>query len=300
MSIHAPGLGNFMNLRRALRVASFLRGCISNAHGLSFALAMSLATIAPTNGANAGTIGADNRKSIEKYAEIHKADVEKLRKQFGATGRIMCPFGEASAFLVHKANIVLTARHNLFPEKEMKSYSGKPSIFRCGFELTDGKTSTWYEVDVNSFVYPEEKQRAIVDRFDWVVMRLTAPIAGVTPYRIRVSKALKGDAVIVSTIRQEGFRDDSWNARILGDCTIRNVVNIDDVAGSGLFTDCSANFGASGGALLRQTAQGLEAVGIMSSTSRKDCKKYRRKSCSSYAVGLSSDVAKAIRKLAAQ
>lgn len=130
-------------------------------------------------------------------------------------------------------------------------------------------------------------------------MRLTAPVDSVTPYRIPASQTLDGDAVVMSTIRQEDFPEDSWNARILGDCKIRNVIAVDGIVGSGLSTDCSATVGASGGALLRQTEQGLEAVGIMSSATEHNCRKYKLKSCSSYAVGICGEVAKAIRKLAA-
>lgn len=125
----------------------FISYAASRAHPLKarellFSLLTLAAIFIPLETVVAAVVGADNRRSIEKYAQIHGADVEELRKLYGATGRIMCPFGEARAFLVHKANFVVTARHNLFAEKEMKGYSAKPSILRCGFEVTNGKTST--------------------------------------------------------------------------------------------------------------------------------------------------------------
>lgn len=281
-------------------IGFFASMSLTVARVLIFVLAIFSAVAMPFESVMAGVIGKENRQSIEKYAQASKVDIQEIRGRYGATGRIMCPFREASAFIIYKPNIVATARHNLFPEKEMNSYAGKSDILRCSFELTDGETSTWYKVDVNSFVYPEENQRSVADRFDWVVMRLTAPISGVTPYRLPTNPALKGDSVTTSTIRQDGFREDGWNARILGDCKIRNVVAIDKIAGSGIFTDCSSAPGASGGALLKQTEYGLEAVGIMSSTTLTNCKKYKMKSCSSYAVGISNEVVQAIKELADQ
>lgn len=289
-----------MAFHRANSIGLFSQPLALKASGLSFALAMLFFLAVPLHSAKADVIGTENREPMENYARTHKTDIQVLHKRFGATGRIMCPFGEASAFLIHKNNIVATARHNLFPEKEMTGYAGRSEINRCGFELTDGSTSVWYKVDVTSFLYPKEEQRSRTDRFDWVVMRLTSPIDNVTPYKLPDSPARKGDLVTLSTIRQDGFPYDSWNTRLLADCRIRDVVTIDGIVGSGLRTDCAANTGASGGPLLRQTESGQEALGIMSSSTLKRCRKYKAKSCASYAVGISKEMVDAIKSLASR
>jgi V8-like Glu-specific endopeptidase len=247
----------------------------------------------------ADRIGHENRKSIDDYAKSHKISGADARGMYGATGRIMCPFGESSAFLVDKSNIVVTARHVLYPETAQHSYAGHMQINRCGFEVSvDGKTSKWHKVNVTSFVYPEEKQRSFNDRFDWVVMKLSEPVTEVAPYRLPSAAAHAGEAVTMATIRQKDFTPDDWNTRIIEDCKVKNLKRIDGVAAAGLFTDCSASPGASGGALTRKGPDGIEVVGIQSSGIMKNCEKYNSKSCYSYAVGLSPAVVQAIHNLA--
>lgn len=247
----------------------------------------------------ADRIGHENRKSIDDYATAHKLTGDDVRRTYGATGRIMCPFGGSSAFLVDKSNIVVTARHVLFPEKSMNSYAAHMQINRCGFEVSvDGKTSKWHKVNVSSFVYPEEKQRSFNDRFDWVVMKLSEPVTEVAPYRLPSVAAHAGETITMATIRQKDFKPDDWNTRIIEDCKVRGLKRIDGVAAAGLFTDCSASPGASGGALTRKGPDGIEVVGIQSSGIMKDCEKYNSRSCYSYAVGLSPAVVQAIHNLA--
>ncbi|MDX8502059.1 trypsin-like serine protease [Mesorhizobium sp. VK4C] len=256
--------------------------------------------VAASSMAMAGTVGADKRLAIADYAKQHKIDEPAARKLFGASGRIMCPFNAASAFLVYKSDIVLSARHVVLPEPSMKSYAGASRPSRCAFELSsDGEKSTWYEVDVKTIIYPENKERSFTDRFDWIVMKLTKPIPDVTPYALTDTALAADDDVTMVTLRQDDFPHDGWNERIVEDCKIRKVIDIDAIAGSGLKLYCSAAPGASGGALVRQGPKGIEAVGIQSSITRS-CKKFNARSCYSFAVGLSEDVRKAIRQLAGE
>jgi V8-like Glu-specific endopeptidase len=249
-----------------------------------------------TSAANAGTIAADDRLALKDYAAARKLDAANLRQKYGASGRIQCPSGEASAFLVYKKNIVVTARHVLYPEKEMHSYAGKISIRRCAFEVSDGVTSTWYKVDVSSFRYPQENQRSVTDRYDWVVMKLNYPLPNVVPYQLPDKYPPTNSGVTMVTIRQDGFPHDDWNERVLADCKIRNIRYIDQKPFSGLQTDCSATTGASGAALVRDGANGVEVVGIQSSVTRS-CSGFDDQYCYSFAVGMYEDIKNAIRTM---
>ncbi len=262
---------------------------------LAFWLTLALVPVS----AAAGTIGPDNRLAMSDYARRHDQDLATVRQEFGASGRIMCPFGEASAFLIDRGDIVVTARHVLYPEKEMHSYAGRMSILRCGFELTDGEHSTWYKVDVKSFTYPDDKQRSVTDRFDWVVMKLAAPIAGVIPYRLPEPLPKVGDMVDLVTIRQDGFPKDGWNERLIAECRIGATEAIDGRPASGLKTDCSATIGSSGGALVRQGSKGLEAIGVHSSVTA-NCGRFDESSCYSFDVGIGSELKAAIGQLEAR
>lgn len=264
---------------------------------MRFALWLTLAVL-PLPAA-AGTIGSDDRLSISDYAQRHGQDLAAVRGRFGASGRIMCPFGEASAFLVDRGDIVVTARHVLYPEKEMHAYAGRMSINRCGFELTDGEHSTWHKVDVHSFTYPDDKQRSVTDRFDWVVMKLEAPVEGVTPYRLPDAPARVGDRVDLVTIRQDGFPKDGWNERVIAECRVGATEAIDGRPASGLKTDCSSATGSSGGALVRQGPRGLEAIGVHSSVTAS-CGRFDPRTCFSFDVGVGPDLKAAVATLEAR
>jgi hypothetical protein len=247
--------------------------------------------------AEAGTIGADNRHAINDYAASHGMSVEAARKKFGASGRIMCPFNAASAFLLYKSNIVVTARHALYPKNAKAVYAGAMPIMRCAFEVSDGKGSTWHKVDVESFVHPSKSLKSWDDPYDWVIMRLSEPVTEFEPYRLPSKPVLVGDKIISASIRQEHFLPDDWNERILGDCRVRSVENIEKIAASGLRTDCSADVGASGSPILREGPEGLEAVGITTS-GKGSCRKFDRVRCYNFAVGLEPELIKAVHELA--
>jgi V8-like Glu-specific endopeptidase len=248
--------------------------------------------------AKAGTIGADNRRAINDYAASHGITPDTARKKFGASGRIMCPFNEASAFLLYKPNIVVTARHALYP-KNRKTYAASMSITRCAFEVSDGKGSTWHKVDVASFVHPSKGLKSWDDPYDWVVMRLSEPVTEFEPYRLPSKPVSVGDKIISASIRQAHFLPDNWNERVLGDCRIRSVENIEKIPASGLRTDCSSDIGASGSPILRESPEGLEAIGITTSGTGS-CRKFDRRRCYNFAVGLEPELMEAVHKLAGE
>jgi hypothetical protein len=257
-----------------------------------------LILVAMSSPGTAGTIGADNRLPIADYAKQHGMDAVSARKLFGASGRIMCPSYAANAFLVHRGDIVMTARHVVIPESGANAHKDWKRPINCRFELSAaGITSSWYDVDVKSIIFPTNPLRSPSDRFDWIAMKLTGPIAGVQPYKLSGVPAKISDIVTSVTLRQDGLPHHSWNERIVETCRVRDIIDIDQISGSGLKTDCSATKGASGGAVVRAGADGLQVVGVLTATTRS-CKQYRALSCFSFAVGISEDVKRAIRSLA--
>lgn len=262
-----------------------------------YLLTFLIALIFSVSYARAGTIGADNRRAIDNYAASHGMSSDEARKKFGASGRIMCPFNEASAFLLYKSNIVVTARHALYPKNSMIKYAGAMSIMRCAFEVSDGKGSTWHKVDVESFVHPSESRASWDDPFDWVVMRLSEPVTEFEPYHLPSKPVSVGDKITTASIRQANFLPDDWNERVLGDCRIRSVENTDGVTAGGIRTDCSADIGSSGSPLLREGTDGLEVVGITTSGTGS-CRKFNRTRCYTFAVGLEPELIEAVHKLA--
>ena len=248
----------------------------------------------------AGTIGADNRLSIADYAKQHQMDAVSARKLFGASGRIMCPSYAASAFLVYRSDIVMTARHVVIPTSGANAYKDWTRPSHCRFELSaDGIISSWYDVDIRSIVYPTEALRSASDRFDWIAMKLKSPITDVQPYKLPNVSVKIEDIVTSITLRQDGLPDYDWNERIVETCTVKDIVDIDQVSGSGLKINCSATKGASGGAVVKADADGMHLVGVLTATTRS-CSEYRTLSCFSFAVGISEDIKRAIRSLAGE
>jgi len=280
-----------MQLSRTLRFTAPLGRLLK--HFMTFVVTLVIGIAC----AKAGTIGADNRRAINDYAASHGMSPDVARKKFGASGRIMCPFNEVSAFLLYKPDIVVTARHALYPKNAKVIYAGPMSIMRCGFEVSDGKGSTWHKVDVASFVHPNKGLKSWDDPYDWVVMRLSEPVTEFEPYRLPSKPVSVGDKIISASIRQAHFLPDDWNERILGDCRIRSVENIEKIPASGLRTDCSSDVGASGSPILREGPQGLEAIGITTSGTGS-CRKFDRARCYNFAVGLEPELIEAVHRLA--
>jgi V8-like Glu-specific endopeptidase len=245
----------------------------------------------------AGIIGDDDRLAIADYAKKVGMTETEARSKFAASGRVMCPFNEGSAFLVGSNDTIVTARHNIFREARMAA--GNVKLGNCAFEVSLGGSSTWYEVDTRSIEFSTKEQRTIADRFDWIALKLKNPVIGVTPFKIPSSRVTANTPITIVSIRQEGFPHDDWNERVVSTCAIREVWNIDNVPASGLETDCDLTVKSSGSPLLRETSEGLEVVGIQSSGVIKPCRKFKSTKCSNWAVGFTDEIAKAAEKLAA-
>lgn len=253
-------------------------------------LAVSLST-----NAAAGVIGHDDRLPLADYAKKVGMTEADARKKFAASGRLMCPFKERSAFLVGSNDTIVTARHN---QRDARVDGKKTLLVNCAFEISLGGASTWYEIDPNSIEYPDQKQRSATDRFDWIVMKLKNPVVGVTPYRFPTGPVARDTPVTIVSIRQDDFPHDDWNERVVSTCAVRKVRNIDGIAASGIETDCDLTDNATGAPILRATNDGLEVIAIQSSGSIEPCQKFAPKKCGNWAVGFSDEIAKAVQKLA--
>lgn len=243
----------------------------------------------------AGVIGHDDRLAIADFAKNVGMTEADARKKFAASGRIMCPFNEGTAFLVGSNDTIVTARHN---QRDARVDGKKTILVNCAFEVSLDGASTWYEIDPSSIEYPDQKQRSATDRFDWIVMKLKNPVVGVTPYRIPTAPIELDTSVTVASIRQDDFPHDDWNERVVSTCAVRKVWNIDGIAASGLETDCDLTDNATGAPVLRETKDGMEVIGIQSSGNIEPCQEFAPKKCGNWAVGFTDEIAKAVQKLA--
>jgi Trypsin-like peptidase domain len=259
--------------------------------------ALALVALGSASGRTA-VIGLDDRRTFPQYVVEHSLDADQAWHTFAPSGRLICNLNVASAFLVYRSNIIVTARHVLYPELDQKSYAGRMRIHKCGLEITDGKNSVWHYVDLSTITYLSDPQRSHTDRFDWLVMRLPTPIEGLTPYELPSDKPKVGEPVTAVTSNQLDFPPNGVTEHVIADCHVQDVVSIDGIDGAGLKTDCSANGGASGGAVIRKSGTGYEAIGLISSNTSYPCPSFQAYGCFSFAVGITGPVVNAIKRLA--
>ncbi|NTI78410.1 hypothetical protein [Rhizobium rhizogenes] len=239
--------------------------------------------------AKAGTIGADNRRAINDYAASHDISPDAARKKFGASGRIMCPFTEASAFLFYKSNIVVTARHALYPKNAKAMYAGAMPITRCGFEVSDG---TLVPVIGQEVGLPNGGCRDPVahgDRLRRQMIRFELGHGLGQPHHHPIERIIPGLQALGGINKGRDIDFVPGRSFVLGDCHIRSVENTDGVTTGGLRADCSADVGSSGSPMLREGPEGIEAIGITTSGTGS-CKKFDRTRCYTFGVGMETEL----------
>jgi hypothetical protein len=104
----------------SLRIGSAPISCAALVASIALSLVSSIC--------HAGVIAKDDRLPIAQFATKFGKTEAEVRKMFAASGRIMCPFNEGTAFLVHQGDIIVTARHNIFPENSMVKHAGRVSL----------------------------------------------------------------------------------------------------------------------------------------------------------------------------
>ncbi len=266
-----------------------------------YALALGLAALAAADlpPARADVIGTDNRQVLLDYYRQKGISNDLATQPYAASQRIMCNTTSGSATLVERGDIVLTARHVFMAEPSQQVYSAAVKPNRCSLEVSDGERSQWYPIIVRSAVFNDSKQRSLVDRFDWVVLKLQAPVPGVKPYPL-VAKPVQPDTpATLVTMHQHDFKYVSQFMRVHAACKVRTWVKIDGIDPAGYKLDCSTGVGASGSAVLVEGPSGPAVAGIISSRrgiKTKSCN-YDPQGCFAYAVGISDDIRSAVDKL---
>jgi hypothetical protein len=266
-----------------------------------YALPLSLAVLGAAHPAlaHAEVIGKDKRQVLLDYYRQKGISNDLATQPYAASQRIMCNTISGSATLIERGDIVLTARHVFMTEPAQQSYSAGVKPNRCSLEVSDGERSQWYPINVKSAIFSDSKQRSFVDRFDWVVLQLQAPVPGVKPYPLAAKPVQQDTSVTLVTMHQDGFKYVSQFMRVHQTCKVRTWVKIDGIDPAGYKLDCSAGIGASGSAVLVEGTSGPEVAGVASSTGGikgQSCN-YDPRRCFAYAVAITDDIRAAVGKL---
>lgn len=184
--------------------------------------------------------GEGESVSLQAFKKNHNLSTKEMRAKFGAAGRIMCPWGTATAFLIGKTDVFMTSDH-LFLDIEKKAQP-RGKIGKCTIKFFYSDKS--YQVDANSVIhgFKTNKTAYRFDWFDWAAGKLRSPVVGVTPFQIGPDDF---DAKMPVAVLSQGMKDSIPRVcRGLINAVMR-VATINEFT-----TNCSTGSGSSGGPIL--------------------------------------------------
>jgi hypothetical protein len=243
-------------------------------------------------------IGRDDRLPLARLAASQDAGDRRLAEAARASGLITCDNGRfGSAALVARADVIVTAGHLFFGIADIRRgrvacvyiHDGMPGSPRIPVELASLRLGAERVTGVN----------ICSNGRDWAVMRLARPVPGVTPYQIASGVPAAGaPAAMVShggstaaALRGPGGHAGRCQVRdLIGPCRQTNLPLI--------LTDCDAETGSSGGALLVEDGGRWAIGGITRGASPAGATAYDRERAYHMAVPIAGPLARAIREMA--
>ncbi len=190
--------------------------------------------------------GKNSRRTWEGFAADHKIDATELQRSHGASGLIQCGDAHGAGQLTLSANVITTAAHVFFDE------NGIPRATSCSFDmLNDGKLTS-VPIDLSTIVAGSTNPYAVEPAHDWAVARLTRRAEGVQPYALASDIHANEPVTFIS----RGHID--WGeAKKLSfeECVMHDQIAIAREGTREFSFDCETGDGASGGALMFDTAR---------------------------------------------
>lgn len=192
--------------------------------------------------------GTGETLSLKAFQQEHKYSDAEMRTIFGAVGRIRCPWGIGTAFLLGGKDVFVTSGH-LFAELDSKSrHLGKTrgSIKRCSYHPLIGKGR--YRIVPDSLVEGARSHKSAAQFLwsDWAVGRLERPIEDARPYLPGSLNLKPGQAIEVLSQGMNDTIPRICKGALDAVSAARNVLY--------LTSTCSAGPGASGGPVLSLAA----------------------------------------------
>jgi hypothetical protein len=176
-------------------------------------------------------IGRESRKEIPA----------SLQSKFAATGTLTCGSKTATAQITGTKNVITTAGHTFFNKNCEPVFRGN----ECKFELLRGGRLQEYPVDIGSLKTGSCPHRD--RREDWAVLKLSAPMADVTPYEIpdRDDLLVEGEQIMQVTGYSSNFSRRGEYPKAMESCRARKIYT---VSTSPILHDCDTGSGSSGSA----------------------------------------------------
>lgn len=195
-------------------------------------------------------IDKPDRLDTSQYAEKTNQTLESVEKTFAPTGRLVCPWGKASAQLTIRNDVITTTAHNFFDEKTCKRL-GSPSS--CKFVVREGakersiKVHSKIELGFNCPTLPDLED-------DWAVLKLAEPLNDVEPYSISEDdeKMVKPrDSIVAVSGGASEFKINGKAVKTISDCNARDAIVRSGAIIKVIASDCDSGHGSSGGSVLK-------------------------------------------------
>lgn len=179
----------------------------------------------------------DRRLDPTEHARREGANSSAARARFGATGIVRCGGAIGTAQLVLRSDVIITAGHVLIGP------DGSPRG-ACTFQPSVDIGASPILIDMQLLKAGSTKPLSEVATRDWAVARLSAPVAGVTPYGL-AAPAADPDSVFLYAAGNGGA-----DRMGIEHCRARPLVATSSEGIREIAIDCSTGPGASGAALL--------------------------------------------------
>jgi Trypsin-like peptidase domain len=199
--------------------------------------------------------GTGATMTLKAYRKAKQLSADDMRGTVGATGRLTCPWGTATAFLAGGSDTFVTSAHvfiNLEQGASRPSHGHKKRPVQYGARLgSPGKCSIRFLMDDQRYKVLVADLKLGVQyapfgpfwpSLDWAVGRLDRPVTGVRPYPVAIAPVTAGAPVRVIS---QGMAD--FTPRVC-DGTVTSFVGVG--RGSGFTTTCDVGLGSSGGPIL--------------------------------------------------
>jgi hypothetical protein len=207
-------------------------------------------------GSKPGVEGTGELLTLRAFQKKRRFKTAEMKRRFGAVGRIVCPFGSATAFLIRSNNVFITSDHLFFDREKDARIRGELS--KCSISFFFGGR---YRIDARSVIhgFKTTKTAYLFNWNDWAAGKLTKPVQGVEPFELGPANLPLGAAVTVIS----GGMNDAVPRVCAGALSSKLAV----ASVSEITTTCSSAPGASGGPTIAgsidQTTQfPLIAIGL--------------------------------------
>lgn len=189
--------------------------------------------------------GHNGRRLPEVYAAEHGMPVAAVVHDHRASGLIECGNAHGAGQLTLTDDVITTAAHVFYDE------NGMPRAKSCDFVVTVSGHDIRVPVKMTSIVAGSTNPYDVAVPHDWAVARLTQPVSGVKPYGIADDLHADEPATFVARghIDWGGAKDLSMQ-----DCGLHTMIDRGEEGTREFTFDCDTGDGASGGALMVDSA----------------------------------------------